>query len=371
MAVQETKKDGAIELGSIDRNANGASAFLWPILILGVAVLLALIVMACGVEPRVAFAALTSGAAGSSIAWGQTLASMAVLCFSGLAIALSFRAGIFNIGAEGQFVIGATAAAAVGAKMLPEALPWPLGVIVLLAAGAAAGASWSAIAGAMKRWRGVSEVISTLMLNLIALILLRFAVSYPELLRDPGTIESKGSPLPACAVLPGWGGTGFHAGVFLTIPAALILWIIVYQTRAGLSLRASGLNPVAALACGIPVERVRMRVFALSGALAGMGGAIAMMAAGRLTKSLYPDYGYMAIAVALAANLHPLAVLPSALIFALLETGSKAMERNAGVPSEVVYLVEGIVILALLSRGIRLPGTRETAGTAAQAGGEA
>ncbi|MBI3830033.1 MAG: ABC transporter permease [Planctomycetes bacterium] len=358
-------------MSSPERRTDSAGAFLWPILILGVAVLLALIVMACGVEPRAAFAALASGAAGSSIAWGQTLASMAVLCFSGLAIALSFRAGIFNIGAEGQFVVGAIAAAAVGTKLLPEALPWPLGVSVLLAVGAAAGAGWSAVAGAMKRWRGVSEVIATLMLNLIALILLHFTVSYPYLLRDPGTIESKGSSLPACAALPGWGGTGFHAGVFLTLPAALVLWAIVYHTRAGLSLRAAGLNPVAAQACGIPVERVRMRVFALSGALAGLGGALALMAAGRLTKSLYPDYGYMAIAVALAANLHPLLVLPSALIFALLETGSKAMERSAGIPSEVVYLIEGLVILALLSRGLRLPGSRAAAGTAAEAGGEA
>ncbi|MCW8131584.1 MAG: ABC transporter permease [Planctomycetota bacterium] len=351
--------------------AKSSATFHGPILVLGLVLLLAVIVKLCGADPRQAFEALLRGSAGSSVAWGQTLASMAVLCFSGLAIAVSFRAGIFNIGAEGQFVAGAIAAAALGTRVLPEGVPAALGLPLLLLAGAAAGAGWSMLAGAMKRWRGVSEVISTLMLNLVALILLRYVVSYPFLLRDPATIEGKGAPLPDGAALAGWGGTGFHAGVFLTLPAVALLWLLVFRTRAGLSLRAAGLNPTAAHACGIPVERVRMLVFALSGALAGLGGAMAMMAAGRLTKQLYPDYGYMAIAVALAAGLHPLAVLPSALLFALLETGSKAMERSANVPSEVIFLIEGLVILALLSRGIRLPGTRVAASAAADAGGEA
>lgn len=351
----------------------GKPAFSLPLpaLALGVAVLLAVIVKACGADPREAFAALARGAAGSAVAWGQTLASMAVLTLSGLAVALSFRAGLFNIGAEGQFAAGAIAAAAVGLKVLPSGTPWFIGVPLLLVSGALAGACWSLLAGALKRWRGVSEVISTLMLNLIALIAMRYAVGYPFLLQEGGSFEARSAALPEGLTLPGWGGTGFHAGVFLAVPAAAALWLLVFHMRAGLALRAAGLNPTAAQACGIPVERVRLLVFGLSGALAGLGGAMALLAIGRLSKALYPDYGYMAIAVALVAGLHPLGVLPAALLFALLETGSKAMERSAGVPSEVVYLVEGVVILALLSRGLQLPGTRGAEGAAAQAGGEA
>ena len=333
------------------------------VLILAVGVLLALIVKLCGADPQAAFAALFRGAFGSAVAWGDTLKRTAVLAFLGLAVALSFRAGLFNIGADGQFIVGAMAAAALGVRILPAEVPGFLGVGALCFVGALAGAGWSLVAGIWKRWRGVSEVIVSLMLNFLALVLLKYLVGYPELLRDPASIEKRSALFPLGAQLPGWGETSFHAGIFLVVPVVLALHALVFHMRAGLSLRATGLNPIAARACGIPVERVRLLVFGASGALAGWAGAMAVMADGRLTQNPpFPEYGFMALAVALVAGLYPLAVLPAAFGFAALEAGAKAMERSANVPSDVVYLVEGVVILALLSRNLRLPGSAEAEG---------
>jgi len=342
------------------------------VLVLGLAVLVALTVKLCGAEPREALAALVRGAGGSAEAWGVTLARTAVLALSGLAIALSFRAGLFNIGAEGQFLLGALAAAALGTKVLPEGVPGLVGVPVLLLAGAAGGAVWSLLAGLLREWRGISEVISTLMLNLLAAILVKYLVGYKVFLQDsaPFSNEPQSAYLPDGAQLTGWGGTALHTGVLLIFPAAALLYVLLHHTRAGLALRATGLNASAARACGIPVVRVRLQVFFFAGALAGLGGAMATLADGRLGTVLYPEYGYMAIAVALLANLNPLGVLPAALFFALLESGAKAMERDAAVPSQVVFLVQGLVILSLLMRGVRLPGQRHATGAAAEAGGK-
>lgn len=351
--------------GAPDRS--GAALNL-AMLLLGGAVLLALVVKACGAQPDDAFAAFAKGAFSSGVAWGQTLSRALILTLCGLSVALSFRCGLFNIGADGQMTAGMIAAAALGTRLLPSATPWFLGLPLLLLAGMLAGGAWSLIAGALKHWRGVSEVISTLMLNLVALIVLPYMVSYPFLLQRADTSERTGTALPDALQLHGWDGTSFHSGVFLILPAALLVWLAVYHTRAGLSLRATGLNAKAARACGIPVRRVTALVFASAGALSGLAGSMGVAAFGYLTfEPLYPNYGYMAIAVALVAGLHPLGVVPAAFFFAVLEVGTQAMESSAGVPHEVVYAIQGAVILLLLARGVRLPGT-QAAGTAAETG---
>ncbi|GMV80992.1 MAG: hypothetical protein AMXMBFR7_21760 [Planctomycetota bacterium] len=331
----------------------------WVLVLLPLALIavVALAVKLCGADPAAAFRALVRGAAGSRVGWGESLSRAAVLAFSGLAVALSFRAGLFNIGAEGQMAAGMAAGAAMGVKVLGAGTPGAVALPLVLLSGALAGAAWSSIAAALKQWRGVSEVIVTLMLNAVALKLLALLTSYDGLLKNPAEVHQQSAPLPAGATLAAWGGTSFHAGVFLALPVAGYLYYVMQHTRAGLSVRAAGLNADAAGACGIPVARVTWAVFAGSGALAGMGGALVVMALGYLPNmNPYADYGYMAIAVALVAGLHPLGVLPAALFFGLLETGARSMERSAGVPSQVVYLVEGLLILALLVRGLRLPG---------------
>jgi general nucleoside transport system permease protein len=329
--------------------------YLWPAaMLLGTLLLLALVVRLCGQNPASALSALWNGAFGSIGALATTAARASVLVLYALGVLISFRAGVLNIGAEGQSRVGAALACTVAFSALQPAfakVPW-LGIPLLLLCGAFAGATWSLIAGILRWWRGVPEVIATLMLNLIGLSFVRWLVSSPDLLRDVSSFPR--SPLLADALqLPGWGITEFHSGVFLSLPVLIVVQLWLFKMPGGFFLRATGLNPPAARANGIPVVRVQLLAFAWSGALAGFAGALALLARGRLDQDpTYPDFGYMAIAVALVAGLRPLAVLPAAILFAALDAGAKAMQATAGVSYWIVYLVQGVVILAVLVRGV-------------------
>jgi ABC-type uncharacterized transport system permease subunit len=262
----------------------------------------------------------------------------------------------FNIGTEGQSWLGGIAAAAIAVNGIGRALsaaPY-VSIPLLLIIGAVIGACWSLIAGAMRRWRGVPEVISTLMLNFIALSLARHLLSDPSLLREARGVISQSDVIPDGLQLQTWGTTQFHTGILLIIPALLSAHVYLFHTPGGLALRATGLNPVAARSCGMNVAAIELRTFAIAGALAGLAGAMGVLVRHRLDAAPYPgiDYGFMAIAVALVADLKPLWVLPSAFLFAGLEVGTGSMELNAGVSHEVVYLVEGVIILAVLIRHV-------------------
>jgi len=330
--------------------------WVWPAAILGLILLVLVIVKLCGVEPRDA-AALMGRAMQSPDFWGEVARRSAVLGLCGLSVVLSFRAGLFNIGAEGQLLAGAIAATAVATKIFGSETPWFVGMPLMVLAGCAAGACWSLLAGVLRVWKSVSEVISTLMLNLIAIWLLRYVVSYPQLLQEPGSNFSQGAPFVESLRFSRWGGTPFHTGVLLVPLILAAAQVFLFMTRGGLALRATGLNPVAARACGIRTLRLGLLTFGAAGALAGCAGAMGVMAQGYLPHALFPDYGYMAIAVALVAFLHPLAVLPSALFFGFLETAASTTQ-TAGVPNEVLFAIQGLVIVALLCRGVRLPGTK-------------
>ena len=299
---------------------------------------------------------LWRGAFGSVEALSSTAVRATILIFFALGIVLSFRAGIFNIGAEGQSRVGALAAAGLAATAAGPhiAALGALGMLLILICGAAAGALWSLLAGLMRRFRGAPDVISTLMLNFIALSLGLYLLSTKTFLREARGVISQSDAIPDALRFQTWGATQFHSGVLLTIPALLICHFYLFHTPGGMALRAVGLSPSAAKACGIPVAAVELRTFALAGALAGFAGAMGVLVRNRLDKTPYPasDYGFMAIAVALVADLNPLWVLPTAMLFAGLEVGSASMERNAGVSREVVYLIEGLIILAVLVRHI-------------------
>ena len=337
---------------------------LWLILLaLGTTLALALIIRLCGQNPADALAALAHGAFGSAGGLAATASRSVILLLYALGLIVSMRAGCLNIGAEGQSRVGAAAATACAAGALGGALAhlgWA-GILLLLLAGTLGGALWALIAGALKEWRGVPEVISTLMLNFVALLLVRWLVRSESLLRGH-TIFAQSDPLPERLRLAGWWQTEVHAGVLVALPAIVALHFFLFHTPRGFALRAMGLNPTAALACGIPVVRLRLFSFALAGGLAGFAGALGILSRYRLELDpTYPDYGYLAIAVALVANLKPLQVLPSALLFAGLEVGARSMEGNAGVSHDVIYLVEGMIIVAILIRGVA--GARFKAGS--------
>lgn len=305
--------------------------------------------------PAEAVTALWTGSVGSwySLTSG-TLVRATPLVLTGLATALAFRAGVFNIGAEGQFLAGAAAAAALGVTVGPR-----LGhtaPLLELAAGAAAGAAWASIAAVLRSRFRVLEVISTILLNFLA----AFGVSY--LVRGPLQehlhIYPQSETLDAAARLPQLlPASRLHAGVLLAAAAAVVTWLMLRYTAAGFRLRAVGANPFAAASAGlIDVRRTATIAFLISGALAGLGGAIELTG---VTYALYenisPGYGYTAIAVALLARLHPLAVLATAFLFGGLEAGAAAMQRDANVPSVVASIVEAVVILLVLAgAGVRI-----------------
>jgi simple sugar transport system permease protein len=300
-----------------------------------------------GQRPGPALAAMLRGSFGDADAVVTTLLKASPLLLTGTAVALSFRCGVWNIGAEGQLVTGAVLATAMATRIAPDAPAFVL-LPLCVAAGAAGGAALAALAGLLRVKRGVSEVIATLLLNFVALQALALAVHGP--LQETSAAYPQSDALPAAALLPAAGR--LHLGVALAGAMAVATAWLLFRTPAGFRLRAVGLSPVAARFAGLSPEREVMHALVLAGALAGIAGAFEVMGVTRrLFEGLASGAGYTAIAVALLARLHPLAVLPAALFFGALEAGAGAMQRNAGVPSVVTQVVQGLVILLSLGFG--------------------
>jgi ABC-type uncharacterized transport system permease subunit len=294
------------------------------------------------------------GAFGSRYAlFSATLVRAVPLTLTGLAVAVAFRAGVLNIGAEGQFLAGAVAAVATGAAAM--ALHWGnaaqhwVALPTALAAGAILGALWAGIAAWLRRRFGVLEVISTIMLNFVALDAVAYLVRGP--LQEPLHIYPQTAALSAGMHLPMLvPGTRLHIGFALAVVAAVVAWYVLRTTAGGFRLRASGANPFAAASAGgIDVARATTRAFLASGALAGLAGAVEVTGVTfALYENISPGYGYTAIAVALLAGLRPLGVIAAGILFAALEAGAAAMQRDAGVPSVVAAVIEAAVILLVL-----------------------
>ncbi|MFQ5416977.1 MAG: ABC transporter permease [Myxococcota bacterium] len=294
-----------------------------------------------GYAPGPALRALANGAVGSPAAWVATALKATPLMLTGLAVALCFRCGVWNIGAEGQLLAGALAATAVATRALPDA-PAFLAVPAVVLAGAAGGAFVGAVAGVLRATRGVSEVISTIMLNFIAIQCVALAVHGP--LQEIAGAYPKSDAFPAAAMLPALGR--LHLGVPVALLLAVAVQLLVFRTPLGFRMRAVGLSARAARFAGISPERYAVGTLALAGAVAGLAGAFEVSGVtGQLYEGISPGHGYTAIAVALLVRLHPLAVIPSAFFFGGLEAGAGAMQREAGVPAAVTEIVQGVAIL--------------------------
>ncbi len=311
--------------------------------------MLALLLWLSGYPVGDSLSALWRGAFGSwSVLASGTLVRATPMLFAGLAVALAFRAGILNIGAEGQLLTGASAAAAV-AITLPASMGLA-GAALALCAGVLAGGLWAAVAAVLRQRFGVLEVISTIMLNVIALNVTGLLVRGP--LQEATRTFPQSDMVDAALRLPRLvAGTRLHAGVALAIGSALALAWFLRATAPGFRLRMTGANPrAAASAGGIDVSRVSLLAFIASGALAGLGGAVEVTGVTyALYENLSPGYGYTAIAVALLARLNPSAAIGSALVFGALEAGASAMQRDAQVPAGMVGVVEACVILVLVA----------------------
>ena len=268
------------------------------------------------------------------------------LALTGLAVAIAFRGGVWNIGADGQFLAGATLAAWIGVMIGATHVALPLALL----AGAAAGAIWAGIAAVLRSRFGVLEVISTIMLNFVAAFGVSYLVRGP--LQEPTHVYPQTSSIGNAAQLPVLvPGTRIHAGVLVALVLAAVAWWAMRHTAAGFRLRATGANPFAARSAGlVDAERVTMRAFLLSGALAGLAGAVEVCGVTyALYENLSPGYGYTAIAVALLARLNPIGTFIAAILFGALEVAASALQREAAIPSTTATVVEAAVILVVIA----------------------
>ena len=308
---------------------------------------ISLVLIALGASPLVVAADLWQGAFGNWLAATDTLVKATPLVFTGLAIAIAFHGALWNIGADGQLIIGAMAAGALGTAL--DGWPHTSAVLALLIAGAAGGALWGGLAGWLRARREVNEVISTIMLNFVAAQLLSWAVHGP--LMEPS------HALPQSLVIAPGAQLAFYfepsrlnLGMLLALLFAVVCHLGLFHSAAGFELRALGRNRRASAFFGIPIQRLTVLAMALSGALAGLGGAVQVSAiTHRLFETMSPGWGYEAIAVALVARLNPLAIVPSAILFGALDNGSQAMQRADAVSPVLVNVIQGMVIIILIA----------------------
>lgn len=320
--------------------------------ILVAAAAMAVTVAAIGFDPLRLAPAFVDGALGNANRIGATLSLACPLCLLGLACALAFRGGVLNIGAEGQYLLGALAAAAVG----PRVVGWPplSAIAALLGAGILGGAAWALLAAWLKLARSVPEVLSTILLNFVALRLMEFIVRGP--LVDELSIDRESTAaIASAAILPQlWSEGGVHAGVLMALLAAILLQLVISRSTFGFRVRALGANPVAARYAGMSINGLTAGLFAASGALAGLAGATEIAGTHHyLTTSFAAGYGYTAIAVALLARLAPLGVVPAALFFAAIETGARGMQKlpepaMQSFPTVMKFVAQGVVVLVIV-----------------------
>lgn len=308
---------------------------------------LALVLLVLGQDPAAAFRALWNGAFGSWYALtSATLVRATPLIVLGLGFSLALRAGALNIGMEGQFLVGATAATWAGIRFGEAA--GPLAVPMVFAAALIAGALWVALPVILKVRFGVLEVISTLLLNFVAESLVSLMVQGP--LQEAKGVYPQSDLIPAAARLPALPGSRLHLGFVLAVLLAVVLQGVYSRTAWGFHLKAVGASPQAAWISGrIASARLFSVALLLSGALAGLGGGLEISGVTyALFQNLSPGYGFTAIAVALLARGHPLAILLTGLLFGALEAGAGAMQREAGIPAVAVAIAQAVIIVVVL-----------------------
>lgn len=303
----------------------------------------ALVILVTGGDPLRSFQAMAYGAFGQPNSVLRSLARATPLIFSGLGVAVALRAGLFNIGAEGQLMVGGLFAGWAGyaLKGLPVVVHLPLCLVV----GAAAGAVWGLVPGLLKAWRGAHEVIVTIMMNYIAIQFTHYMAT--NILRDQASQASATPPIQPSAEL--WAmapGTNFSAGIFIAVACACIIAFVLRRTAFGFELRAVGLGAEAARAAGINVSRITVLVMAISGSLAGLAGAVEVLGVHhRFFDAFSPGYGFDSIAVAMLGNLNPFGIVASAALFGGLGSGARTMESFTTTPAQVTGIIQAVVIL--------------------------
>jgi ABC-type uncharacterized transport system permease subunit len=313
--------------------------------LLAALLLTALILLVLGANPLEAYQAIFIGSLGNLYNISQTVMVMAPLMLTGVAAAIPFAARQWNVGGEGQLYVGAVAAVLVALTFV--SVPGPLLTLAALLGGIAAGAVWGLIAAGLKVLRGANEVIVTFMLNFIALLVADYVITGPWAQNAEPQTRSVPSGVDLAAL---WPGSNINLAPLIALAGILVAWVVMTRTSLGFGLRASGLNARAARLAGFGISRLILAAFALGGAWAGLAGGILVVGVHHaLVPAISAQYGYTGIAVALIARLHPLWVIPSAALFAIIDVGGSSLPAVTGVSTSASYVIEAAFVILLLA----------------------
>jgi ABC-type uncharacterized transport system permease subunit len=307
---------------------------------------------AVGADPLLAYRMMVSGAFGSRYAIEETLVKTTPLLLIALGLSVAYRARLWNLGGEGQFYLGAIAAAGTALFLLPDA-PSVILLPAIVIAGFLGGALWALLPGLLRAYLGVNEIISTLMLNYVAILLSEYLVHGPW--KNPSGYGFPGTaPLPQAAWLPVFGTSHVHAGLLLGVTSAVLLWAVLRWTTWGHELRVLGQSTQAARYAGIEVPRMILLVMVVSGGLAGLAGMAELSGvAHQLQRNFSPGYGYTAIIVAWLAQLNPWGTIPAAILFAGLVVGGDQLQMRLGLPGGIAPMIQGTILLSfILASGV-------------------
>jgi simple sugar transport system permease protein len=307
-------------------------------------------------RPVLAYAGLIQGAVGSWSAIAETTVWTVPYIFAGLAVALAFKGGLFNIGAEGQLALGALAAAWIGFGLpaLVGPLPPIIHVLLALVGGMLAGALWGAIPGYLKARTGAHEVINTIMLNYLALLLTSYLLNGPWKDPNPFNVVAQTPVIAESARLPPiFPPERLHWGLPLALLTAAGVYFLLWKMALGFEIRTVGANPSAARYAGINVGRIITLTMGLSGMLAGMAGAVEVVALNyRHTVSFNVGYGFDAITIALLGKTHPAGVVAAAFLFGAMRSGASRMQFLTQVPVDIISVIQALILLFVAADGI-------------------
>lgn len=303
-----------------------------------------------GNDAMTAYDYMFNGAFGSFNNICELLVISIPFILTGLAVTFAYRSGVYTIGVDGQLIIGAISASVVVTTF--DSLPGPAKIILAIIAGMVAGGLWGAIAGALKAFRKVNEIVSTLLLNYIALYLVDYLYS--------GPLEAANSKIPQTEKIADSAklaivanGTRLHIGIFIAIVCVIVVYYVLFKTSWGVKFRAVGLNQVAAGCNGISVKKYMIMSMFVSGAIGGLAGTIELLGTQfKIQSGFCTDYGFTGIAIALIGQLNPIGCVLSGVFFGALKVGSNSMELMTSVPSSIADIIQGIVIIFVVAGSV-------------------
>jgi len=317
----------------------------WAVALGGAAVIFGAFVLAKGVNPFEAFSSMFTALGTQTSLTGIALQA-SPLILAGLAVAVPAKAGLVNVGGEGQLILGGVCAYGTSLA-LGGSLPGGVTLVVICLAGALGGAAWSGLAGVLRLKVGINEAVTTLLLNYIALDLMLFLIY--DKWKDPnGSGQPVTAPLRVAERLPLVGTTGVHAGIFVAIAATGLVWWALRSTRWGFQLRVVGGNPEAARRAGLKVGLLLISAMAVGGALAGLGGVTQLAGAEfKLRPGFLVSYGYIAFLASWLARHHPVRVATAAVLLAAIAVSGDSLQLDSGLPAATVNVLMALVLLAV------------------------